>query len=100
MLVMISPWAESTDLACSVHDLDEQSCLEGKKRSSGKRKGCVELGRETAASPPGDPRAGWGRLCPLLSTLGFEAMSSEATGVLLAAVKLMRNVPWMGAGAG
>lgn len=35
---MISPWAESTDLACSVHDLDEQSCLEEKKAALGKEK--------------------------------------------------------------
>lgn len=36
MLFMISPWADSTDLACSVPDLDEQSCLEGKKAALGK----------------------------------------------------------------
>lgn len=42
MLFMISPWADSTDLACSVPDLDEQSCLEGKKAALGKED-CVEL---------------------------------------------------------
>lgn len=40
---MISPWADSTDLACSVPDLDEQSCLEGKKSCPRKGRLCVEL---------------------------------------------------------
>ena len=53
---MISPWAESTDLACSVHDLDEQSCLEEKKAALGKEK-LVLSSSARAPSPPRRPQS-------------------------------------------
>lgn len=45
MLFIISPWADSTDLACSVPDLDEQSRLEVLQHA---------LWRETALSDLGN----------------------------------------------
>lgn len=75
----------------------------GKKAAVGKAELVLSspgrTGREAAPSPPVTAVC-WQSLRPSLSTLGFDPMSSKATSVLFTAVKLMRNVPWMGMGVG